>query len=189
MHEQNRENDHARTLVQLNPDLRSSVIRIVITPDLMLDATTVSQLYNGTSSAARRWPGYHAGVMNAAPSHSFGEYSRETWKECCLASAWQTSCLPTRLTTRFALHLMLEMPAITVVVHEVYVEPVHRAMTGRVDNKSATCTAAPRVSGSHATVVVANITPVNAFNARAAAPHLITSLVPTTSALKHKKLC
>merc|ERR1712032_586881 len=63
------------------PELPSSVVRVVITPNLMLDATSISKLYNRASSAARQWPGYHAGMMNAASSQSFGEYARKTRKE------------------------------------------------------------------------------------------------------------
>jgi len=64
----------------------STVVGVVVPPDLMLNAAMISNLHDGAISTAGVGPCDDTGIMDAA-IQSHGEHSRETRKECCLSMA------------------------------------------------------------------------------------------------------
>mmetsp|Transcript_38337 Transcript_38337/g.121853 ORF Transcript_38337/g.121853 Transcript_38337/m.121853 type:complete len:219 (+) Transcript_38337:490-1146(+) len=119
--------------------------------------------------------------MQAASSHGLAEDPGEAREERRPPTAGEASSLPAGPAADLALERPLEVRAVAVVVHEVDVELVYRAVPGRVHDEGATCIATPRASSVHPCIVVANVAPADALHTGAAAPHLVAPLMPAAA--------
>mmetsp|Transcript_29296 Transcript_29296/g.73544 ORF Transcript_29296/g.73544 Transcript_29296/m.73544 type:complete len:218 (+) Transcript_29296:47-700(+) len=154
-------------------------VRFVVAPDLMLDAATIRQLNDGARSATGHRPCDHHCMSDAAPGQGFAEDAGRAIEEGRLAMAREAARMPASPATHPVLEPSLEACAVGVVVKEVDVEDLLRAVSLRVGHEGTAWTAATGASLVHPLVVVADVPQVDDLGAGTTAPHLVPALSPT----------
>merc|ERR1719382_972444 len=125
--------DDVQKIMASRPDpwrASSAQGRVVVSPDLVLDAAAVRHLHDGAGAATRCWPCDHAGVVKAPRRQRLAEDSWGAREVGRLPAAREASGMPPGPSAHLALKLPLEARAVAVVVHKVDVELMHRAVPG-----------------------------------------------------------
>eukprot|EP00449_Zooxanthella_nutricula_P004680 CAMPEP_0198512478 /NCGR_PEP_ID=MMETSP1462-20131121/15472_1 /TAXON_ID=1333877 /ORGANISM="Brandtodinium nutriculum, Strain RCC3387" /LENGTH=274 /DNA_ID=CAMNT_0044241885 /DNA_START=11 /DNA_END=836 /DNA_ORIENTATION=+ len=164
----------------------SALGRVVISPDLVLDAAPVSDLHDGPAAAARARPRDDARAVDAAAAHRRAEHAGPAAEELRLAAAGEPA-VPPGAVARGGREATLQAAAVAMVAHEVDVKLVHRAMAWRIHDQGATRVGAVPPGRRKARVVVPDVAGVDVLDARARAPDLVTARVPAAVAASATK--
>merc|ERR1740121_236481 len=139
--------DNAAVLVS------STIGRVVIAADLVLDAAMVPNPDDGPNATARRWPSDDTRLVDCAAGHRLAEHSGKTVEEGRLAVAGEVPPLPrVRTHARGRLQPCLEASGVPAAVEfdHVDVDLEFRAVPRGVDDERAARAAAVGPSRSHA---------------------------------------